>query len=50
LNRAGKIRAMFKKVLVLADGDDPRQPALRRAVECVAAGGQIEILAITSHD
>jgi len=50
LNRAGKIRAMFKKVLVLADGDDPRQPALRRAVECVAAGGQIEILAVTSHD
>ena len=40
------ILRMFKKVLVLADGDDPRQPALRRAVECVAGGGQIEILAV----
>jgi universal stress protein E len=40
------MRAMFKKVLVLTDGDDPRQPALRRAVECVAEGGEIEILAI----
>jgi universal stress protein E len=37
---------MFKKVLVLADGDDPRQPALRRAVECVAEGGEIEVFAI----
>jgi len=37
---------MLKKVLVLADGDDPRQPALRRAVECVADGGEIEILAV----
>jgi universal stress protein E len=37
---------MFNKVLVLADGDDPQQPALRRAVECVADGGEIEILAI----
>jgi universal stress protein E len=37
---------MLKKVLVLADGDDPRQPALRRAVECVAEGGEIEIFAI----
>jgi universal stress protein E len=37
---------MFKKVLVLADGDDPRQPALRRALECVADGGEIEIFAI----
>jgi universal stress protein E len=40
------MRAMFKKVLVLTDGDDPRQPALRRAVECVADGGEIEIFAI----
>jgi universal stress protein E len=40
------MRRMFNKVLVLADGDDPRQPALRRAVECVAEGGEIEILAI----
>jgi nucleotide-binding universal stress UspA family protein len=31
---------------VLADGDDPRQPALRRAVECVAEGGDVEILAV----
>ena len=37
---------MFKNVLVLADGDDPRQPALRRALECVADGGEIEILAV----
>jgi universal stress protein E len=37
---------MFKKVLVLTDGDDPRQPALRRAVECTADGGEIEIFAI----
>jgi universal stress protein E len=40
------MRLMFKKVLVLTDGDDPRQPALRRAVECVAEGGEIEIFAI----
>jgi universal stress protein E len=39
--------AMFNKLLVLADGDDPRQPALRRAIECVAEDGEIEILAIT---
>ncbi|HEY3516997.1 MAG TPA: universal stress protein [Gammaproteobacteria bacterium] len=37
---------MFNKVLVLTDGADPRQPALRRAVECVAHGGEIEIFAI----
>lgn len=37
---------MFKRVLVLTDGDDPRQPALRRAVECIAEGGEIEIFAI----
>ena len=37
---------MFKKVLVLADGDDPRQPALRRAIECVADGGEIRIFAV----
>ena len=37
---------MFKKVLVLTDGDDPRQPALRRALECVAVGGEVEILSI----
>jgi universal stress protein E len=37
---------MFDKVLVLADGDDPKQPALRRALECVAEGGEIEILAV----
>jgi len=40
------MRCMFDKVLVLADGDDPRQPALRRALECVTDGGEIEILAI----
>lgn len=37
---------MFDKVLVLADGDDPRQPAMRRALECVADGGEIEIFAV----
>jgi universal stress protein E len=37
---------MFTKVLVLADGDDPAQPAVRRALECVADGGEIEILAV----
>lgn len=37
---------MFDKVLVLADGDDPRQPAIRRALECVADGGEIEIFAV----
>ncbi|HSC14786.1 MAG TPA: universal stress protein [Gammaproteobacteria bacterium] len=37
---------MFNKVLVLADGDDPRQPALRRARQCVADGGEIEILSV----
>jgi universal stress protein E len=37
---------MFDKVLVLADGDDPGQPALRRALDCVADGGQIQILAV----
>jgi universal stress protein E len=40
------MRAMLKKLLVLADGDDPRQPALRRALECVAEGGEIEVFAI----
>lgn len=37
---------MFKKVLVLTNGNDPRQPALKRALECVADGGEIEILAV----
>jgi universal stress protein E len=37
---------MFKKVLVLADGGDPQQPALRRALSLVADGGEIEILAV----
>lgn len=37
---------MFKKVLVLTDGDDSRQPALRRALECVAEGGEIEVFSI----
>jgi universal stress protein E len=40
------MRRMFNKVLVLADGDDPRQPALRRAIELVADGGEIEVFAI----
>lgn len=37
---------MFEKILVLADGDDPNHPALRRAVSLVADGGAIEILAV----
>jgi universal stress protein E len=37
---------MFNKVLVLADGGDPGQPALRRALGLVADGGEIEILAV----
>jgi universal stress protein E len=37
---------MFDKVLVLADGDDPEQPALRRALECVSDGGEITIFAV----
>lgn len=40
------MRRMFRKVLVLTNGDDARQPALRRALECVADGGEIEILAV----
>lgn len=40
------MRRMFRKVLVLTNGDDVRQPALRRALECVADGGEIEILAV----
>jgi len=31
---------------VLADGDDPGQPALRRALECVSDGGEIEIFSV----
>jgi universal stress protein E len=37
---------MFQKVLVLTDGGDPGQPALRRALACVADDGEIEILAV----
>jgi universal stress protein E len=37
---------MFEKILVLADGTEPGQPALRRAIGCVAAEGALEILAI----
>jgi universal stress protein E len=35
---------MFKNVLVLADGADPNQPALRRAMTCVDDSGQVAIL------
>ena len=31
---------------MLADGDDPGQPALRRALECVSDGGEIEIFSV----
>src|SRR5688500_10811855 len=37
---------MFDKVLVLPDGDDARQPALRRALQCVAPGGEVQIFAV----
>ena len=37
---------MFNKVLVLADGSDPGQPAVRRALACVAEDGEIEILTV----
>lgn len=37
---------MFNKVLVLADGDDPNHPALRRALSLVAEEGEIAILAV----
>jgi universal stress protein E len=41
-----RIVRMFKKVLVLADGDDPNHPALQRALSLVAPGGEIEVLAV----
>jgi universal stress protein E len=34
---------MFDKVLVLADGDDPNQPALRRALQCVDDAGELDV-------
>ena len=34
---------MFSKVLVLADGEDPNQPALRRALHCVDDGGELHV-------
>jgi universal stress protein E len=34
---------MFRKVLVLADGEDPNQPALRRALHCVDDGGELDV-------
>ncbi len=37
---------MFNRILVLADGTDPGQPALRRALACVADDGEIGIFAI----
>jgi universal stress protein E len=43
---AATMRRMFEKVLVLTNGGDSRQPALKRALECVADGGEIEILAV----
>jgi universal stress protein E len=36
---------MFNKVLVLADGDDPNQPALRRALQCVDDAGELDVFA-----
>ena len=37
---------MFEKILVLTDGDDPRQAAMKRALEFVVDGGEIEIFAV----
>jgi universal stress protein E len=37
---------MFNKVLVLADGDDPNHPALRRALSLVTEEGEIVVLAV----
>jgi universal stress protein E len=37
---------MFKRILVLADGNDPGQPAVRRALGCVDDDGALEIFAI----
>jgi len=34
---------MFSKVLVIADGDDPNQPALRRSMQCVGEAGEIDV-------
>jgi universal stress protein E len=34
---------MFDKVLMLADGDDPNQPALRRSLQCVDDAGELEV-------
>lgn len=40
-----ELTAMFTKVLVLADGDDPNQPALRRALQCVDDAGELDVFA-----
>jgi universal stress protein E len=37
---------MFNKVLLLADGDDPNQPALRRALQCVDDEGELDVFAV----
>lgn len=34
---------MFSKILVVADGDDPNQPALRRSLQCVDEAGELEV-------
>ena len=34
---------MLKKILVLADGGDPSQPALGRALQCIDDSGEVEI-------
>jgi nucleotide-binding universal stress UspA family protein len=34
---------MYKRVLVIADGSDPGQPALRRALALLADGGELTI-------
>ena len=41
-----RMQPMFQKVLVLADGDDPNHPALRRAIQCVSDKGELEVLAL----
>jgi nucleotide-binding universal stress UspA family protein len=37
---------MFDKILMLADSDDPNQPALRRALQCAHDASELEVLAV----
>lgn len=37
---------MFKKVLMLADGGDPNQPALRRSLQCIDDAGELTVFSV----